>query len=243
MNYKFNMLILQLITLSLVFFFPIPALGNELNFLSQWEIIAWNEENSVAWEYPSTYFTANIGSIINYTLSSYDSNNFTNPSSGIIEIGNLTTQTTNNKTGEVLILSIWGWFPGLITSANDWAYQKQKAQEAAEGEWTLGTLQIHDSIYNYKGMSRQAINFTYRQDPSIGNQNTSLIYDKNTGVLLEGYTELMFNNPYFLKLKLIFSDLIIPSDVNLTPQTIHINLIVIVFLGLFWSLLRKNQSK
>ncbi|MFX0087988.1 MAG: hypothetical protein ACFFAU_20210 [Candidatus Hodarchaeota archaeon] len=239
MNYNYNMLIFQLITLSLAIFYPIQASGNEVNFLSQWEIVAWNEDNPVAWEYPSTYFTAKIGSIINYTLSSYDSGNFTNPSSGTIEIGNLTTQTNNNKTGEVLVLSIWGWFPGLITSANDWAYQKQSAQEAAEGEWTLGTLKIQDLIYNYKGMSRQAINFTYQQDPSIGNQNTSLIYDKNTGVLLEGHTELMFNIPYFLNIKLIFSDLIVPSDVNLTPQTIHINLIVMVFLGLFWGLLRK----
>jgi hypothetical protein len=227
----------------MVRFYTIQASMNYTNSLSQWEIIAWNEDEPVAWEWPSLYFTVKTGSIINYTLSSYDSGNFTHPSSGTIEIGNLTTQTTNNKTGEVLALSIWGWFPGLITSSNDWADQKQAAQEVAQEEWYLGSLQIQDSTYNYTGLMRQAINFSYQQDPSVGNQNTSLTYDKNTGVLLEGYTEFKFEAPYFLKLKLIYSDLILPDDVNLTPLTITVNLITIAFLGFFWSLIRKNNAK
>jgi len=241
MNSKRNILFISLIAISIINFYPVHSLSSETNLVSLWEITEWNEASVVAWEYPTLYFTAKNGSNINYTISSYDSANFTNPSSGVINIGNLTTQTTNNKTGEVLTLSIWGWFPGLITSSDDWNLQKQVAQEAAQGQWTTGNLEIQELTYNYAGMLRKAINFTYQQDPNIGNQNTTLIYDMDTGVLLEGYTELKFFELYVLELILVNSDLIVKVNTNLTSQHIFTNLTTIVFVGLLWGLLRKKK--
>lgn len=240
MKYSQKML-LKLLLLVLMLNF-IPAQGNisQESLVSRWEIEEWNEENIVAWEYPTTYFSATIGSIINYTVTTYDPTNFTHPSSGEIDIGNLTTQTTNNKTGEVLALSIWGWFPGLITSSSDWELQKETSSKSAQGEWTLGSLDTQEFTFNYSGLSRSAIKFSYVQDPSVGNQNTTLIYDKETGVLLEGYTELQFYIPYILRLKLVYSDLISESNSNLTINPFWISLLTIISISLFWRALRKN---
>ncbi|MFX0170786.1 MAG: hypothetical protein ACFE9L_02595 [Candidatus Hodarchaeota archaeon] len=185
--------------------------------VSRWIIQEWNDDFVAAWEWPSIYFVTTAGSYINYTLSHYDPANFTHPSAGTIEIGNLTTQTTNNKTAEVLALSIWGWFPGLVTSSSDWNYQKEVAQEAANGQWTAGSLDSSELNYNYNNSSLKAINFTYSQVPGGANQNTTLIYDKSSGVLLEGYTELYFETLYILKLKLVYSELISDSNVITWP--------------------------
>jgi len=241
MNYKRKILGILLLVGLMINFFPAHALFDEENLVSRWEVNQWNEANHVTWEWPSINFTVEIGSFINYTISTYDSANFTHPNSGIIEIGNHTTQTTNNKTGEVLALSIWGWFPGLITSSGDWTLQKQVAQDAAQGQWTKGNLEIHELTYNYTGLLRQAINFSYQQNSTLGNQNTTVIYDMDTGVLLEGFTEIQFTEYYVLQLKLEYSDLITESNANLTTQSIFVNLIAIVFLSLFWGLLRKKK--
>ena len=175
MKYSQKMLLKVLLLVLLFKFIPVQGKIFQENFVSRWEIEEWNKENIVAWEYPTTYFSAIIGSIINYTVTSYDPTNFTHPSSGEIKIGNLTTQTTNNKTGEVLALSIWGWFPGLITSSADWELQKETALKAAQGEWTVGSLDIQEFTFNYSGISRSVIKFNYVQDPTLGNQNTTLI--------------------------------------------------------------------
>ncbi len=217
MKYSQKMLFKFLFLVLLLNFIPVQGKISQEELVSRWEVEEWNEENIVSWEYPTTYFSATIGSIINYTVASYDPTNFTHPSSGEIEIGNLTTQTTNNKTGEVLALSIWGWFPGLITSSSDWELQKETALKAAQGEWTLGSFDTLEFNFNYSGISRSAIKFSYFQDPSVGNQNTTLIYDKETGVLLEGYSELTFLIPYILRLKLVYSDLI--SELGSTTTT------------------------
>ncbi|MFX0150262.1 MAG: hypothetical protein ACFFAJ_05740 [Candidatus Hodarchaeota archaeon] len=185
--------------------------------ISRWKIQEWNDDFVAAWEWPSKYFVTTASSYINYTLSHYDPANFTHPSAGTIEIGNLTTQTTNNKTAEVLALSIWGWFPGLITSSSDWNHQKEVAQEAAHGQWTAGSLDTNELMYHYNSSSLKAINFTYSQDPGGANQNTTLIYDKSSGILLEGYTELYFETLYILKLKLVYSDLISESNIITWP--------------------------
>ena len=234
------------ITIVLVFsisgsLIPIQGNSNDKNLESRWKINKWNDDIVVAWEWPSTNFQTATGSYLNYTLTDYDPTNFTHPSAGIIEIGNLTIQTTNNKTGEALVLSIYGWFPGLVTSSNNWNLQKQVAQAAANGQWTLGTLVTSESSYNYEGISLQAINFTYNQDPSTGNQNTTLVYDKETGVLLEGYTELQFASYYVLGLKLFSSDIIVTKvTTNWSSQTIFLALIGI---GIIWKAKRSKKSQ
>ena len=224
-------------------FFPIQGDSNDINLVSRWKIHEWNDDIAVAWDWPTTYFEATIGSYINYTIDYYDSGNFTYPSAGTIEIGNLTTHTTNNKTGEVLVLSIYGWFPGLVTSSRNWNLQQQVAEVAAQGQWTLGSLVTSNVNYNYAGTPRQAINFTYKQDPSSGNQNTTLNYDKETGVLLEGFTEVKFTSYYVLSLKLIYSDLI-PNDTTTNNETAWIFipiLIATLVMGLAWKAIRNKR--
>ncbi|MHA1968768.1 MAG: hypothetical protein ACW964_13300 [Candidatus Hodarchaeales archaeon] len=240
MKYSQKMLLTLFLLVLILKIIPIQGKTSQEDLVSSWNIEEWNEENIVAWEYPTTYFSATVGSIINYTVTSYDPTNFTNPSSGEIKIGNLTTQTTNNKTGEVLALSIWGWFPGLITSSSDWELQKETALKAAQGEWTLGSLDTQEFTFNYSGTSRSSIKFSYVQDPSVGNQNTTLVYDKETGVLLEGYSELIFLIPYTLRLKLVYSDLISDSSGNLTINPFWVSLFAIISLTLFWRSIRKN---
>ncbi|MHA1973473.1 MAG: hypothetical protein ACTSW1_10795 [Candidatus Hodarchaeales archaeon] len=200
---------------------------------SQWRILEWNEENPVIWEWGLTSFVAQNGSLISYNMSYYDPTNFTHPSSGIISIGNLTTLTTNNKTAEVLVLSVWGWFPGLVTSIN-WTLQRQVASSAAQGLYTSGTLDIKELSYPLGGHVFSAIQFDYKQSPDLGNQNTTLIYDKDTGLLLEGFTELFFSHYYVLHLRLESSDLV-TFDPNVTSSwsffVVAISLVVLVFRG------------
>ncbi|MFX0185292.1 MAG: hypothetical protein ACFE95_19595 [Candidatus Hodarchaeota archaeon] len=241
---KYIFVTLQTIFLISILISIIPIQGKPIdsNLVSRWEIQEWNNDAAVFWWDPpvtTSYFIASTGSYINYTLDSYDPTNFTHPSTGKIEIGNLTVHTTNNKSGEVLALSIYGWFPGLITSASDWNYQIQVAEEVAQGEWTLGNLSTNEFKYNYSGFHRRAINFSYCQDPSVGNQNTTLIYDKETGVLLEGSTE--FLDSYILRLKLVYSDLI--SGSNITPWPLVSVSFAVLGIGLLhkFSLYRKKR--
>jgi len=114
---KYKLITLEIILLISILTSIIPIQGKpiNLNLVSRWEIQEWNDDAAVFWWDPpitTSYFIASTGSYINYTLDYYDSTNFTHPSTGKIEIGNLTIHTTNNKTGEVLALSIYGWFPG-----------------------------------------------------------------------------------------------------------------------------------
>lgn len=243
MKYKQVTIIILLILGVLLNFFPIQGNLTNLNLFSRWKIHEWNDDIAVAWDWPTTYFEATSGSHINYTIDHYDSSNFTHPSAGTIEIGNLTTQTSNNKTGEVLVLSIYGWFPGLVTSSRDWTLQQQVAETAAQGQWTMGSLVTSDVNYHYAGTLRQAINFTYRQDPNSGNQNTTLIYDKETGVLLEGFTEVQFASYYVLSLKLVYSDLI-PNETTTNNETAWIFipiLIATLVMGLAWKAIRNKR--
>ena len=187
---------------------------------ARWQILDWNDDIVVAWDWGVNSFETINGSYINYTLSHHESSNFTHPSAGSIIVGNLTTQTTNNKTAEVLVLSIWGWFPGLITSSNNWTLQEQVALSASQGTWTLGNLSVNEVSYDYQGDNREAIIFVYKQDSSIGNQNTTLIYDKETGVLLEGWTEICFAELYVLHLKLTETSIIdIETSITALPTT------------------------
>ena len=210
-------------------------------YVSEWKITKWNDEYSVIWEWGLITFMATNNSLITYNATNYAPSNFTHPSSGILSVGNLTIMTSNNKTAEVLLLSIWGWFPGLVTSSSDWDLQKEVAQSAADGLYTAGTLIVTDISYSYQNSSRFAIQFQYTQDPSLGNQNTTLIYDKQTGVLLKGFTEIFFDYEYVLGLELINSDLIkLGSPPLFTSWAIDFTLISIVILPI---IIKKKSLK
>ncbi|MHA2113219.1 MAG: hypothetical protein ACW98W_17260 [Candidatus Hodarchaeales archaeon] len=232
---QFFYILLFLIGLTFVSPLIQGSLKSEESF-GQWQILDWNDEKAVDWDWGVSSFVMSNGSYVNYTLSHHEPSNFTHPSAGTINIGNLTTQTTNNKTAEVLVLSIYGWFPGLITSSNNWSLQEQVAFSATQGEWTLGSLTVEEMSYNYQGYNRKAITFNYKQDPSIGNQNTTLTYDKETGFLLEGWTEIFFQESYVLHLVLAETNIVDIKSSNLTvffPVTIIPALI----------LLRKKKKK
>lgn len=233
-------LILLVLVGSMTLLSPVQYILGDSDQVSRWQIVEWNNNFVGWWNWPDVTFQASNGSYLNYTTMHYDPANFTHPSNGTIEFGNLTIQATNNKTGEVLVLSIWPWLPGLITST-DWNMQEQVALEAASGQFTNGSLSQKDTMYSYLGVSRQAVNFTYRQNPTTGNQNTTLVYDKTTGVLLEGYTELNFGVPYVLRLKLVHSDLIQAN--NLTPVVLFPSFIALAGVGLRGVKLRKKTDR
>lgn len=216
-----------------------PAQGSseiEESF-GQWLILDWNDANAVAWDWGVSSFVTSNGSYINYTLSHHDPSNFTHPSAGTLIVGNLTTQATNNKTAEVLLLSIYGWFPGLVTSADNWVLQKQVATSAAQGEWTFGSLNVTDVTYNYQGVSRNAITFNYQQDPTVGNQNTTLTYDLETGLLLEGWTEIFFDEYYVLHLKLAETNMI-----DFDTSTIGVTAVFPITIGFALFILGKKRE-
>ncbi|WP_455464624.1 hypothetical protein, partial [Candidatus Hodarchaeum mangrovi] len=131
------------------------------------------------------------------------------------------------------------WFPGLVTSSSDWNLQKQVAQSAAEGLYTAGTLVVTDISYSYRNASRSAIQFQYTQDLSLGNQNTTLIYDKQTGVLLKAFSEIFFDHEYVIGLELITSDLI---KLGSTPLVTSMAVDFFVISSVILSIIIKKKS-
>lgn len=111
---------------------------------------------------------------------------------GIFTIGNLTIPTNDSRIAAELAFSIWPWFPGLISHLA-WATVDQRASDAASG-LLVGELEILTTATTKTYIYHQAI---------PGNQNTTLIYDKQTGILLEGYTEFFFLNDYHLGVELV----------------------------------------
>jgi hypothetical protein len=111
---------------------------------------------------------------------------------GLFTIGNLTLFTNDSRLAAELTFSIWPWFPGLVSNL-DWSTVDHNATNSATG-WMEGNLEIRktDGTKTY----------IYNQGP-YGNQNTTLVYDLHSGLLLEGYTEFFFINDYHLGLELV----------------------------------------
>ncbi len=110
---------------------------------------------------------------------------------GLFTIGNLTLPTNDSRIAGELMFSIWPWFTGLVSHL-DWAAVDQAATDSATG-WMEGNIEIHTSATEKT--------YTYHQG-SFGNQNTTLVYDKNTGVLQAAYTEFFLAEDYHLGLQL-----------------------------------------
>ncbi|GEM_PF-6136376 len=106
---------------------------------------------------------------------------------GIFTIGNLTIPTNDSRIAAEIAFSIWPWFPGLISHLT-WTTVDQRSTDAASG-LLVGELEILTTTTTKSYIYHQA---------APGNQNTTLIYDKQTGILLEGYTEFFFLNDYHL---------------------------------------------
>ena len=105
---------------------------------------------------------------------------------GEFSIGNLTLICANSDIAVSLALSIMSWFPGLIADIN-WVKQNAYAQSNS----SMGVLTIvNDS---------QKISYQYKQ-PGAFSQNTTLVYNMTTGVLLECFTETNFGSYWYLSL-------------------------------------------
>lgn len=107
---------------------------------------------------------------------------------GVFTIGNLTLLANNSQIAAELVFSIWPWFPGLVSHL-DWNTVDQDATDAATTFFMNGSLDILTTSTTKS--------YIYRQGP-WGNQNTTLVYDLVSGILLSAYTEFFFLNDYHL---------------------------------------------
>jgi hypothetical protein len=107
---------------------------------------------------------------------------------GSFMIGNLTLPANDSRIAAELALSIWPWFPGLVSHL-DWNIVDQEANDAANSFYMNGSLDIRSTATTRS--------YIYHQGP-WGNQNTTLVYDVNSGILLSGYTEFFFLHNYHL---------------------------------------------
>lgn len=135
-----------------------------------------------------TYWQASVGDEIVFEIHALRSNDV----HGLFTIGNLTLPVNDSRIAAEVVFSIWPWFPGFISSL-DWSSVDQNATNAATG-FMEGSLVIWTTT-NTK-------TYIYHQG-QWGNQNTTLVYDLKTGVLLEGYTEFFFINDYHLGVELV----------------------------------------
>lgn len=133
---------------------------------------------------------------------------------GLFTIGNMTLPTNDSRIAGELMFSIWPWFTGLVSHLN-WAAVDQAASDSATG-WMEGDMEIRTSATTKT--------YIYHQG-SYGNQNTTLVYDTNTGILQAAYSEFFFAEDYHLGLQLVQASLF------LTPLTLIV-LTGIVIIGL-----------
>ncbi|MFX0115246.1 MAG: hypothetical protein ACFFB3_11925, partial [Candidatus Hodarchaeota archaeon] len=182
--------------------------GLAANSVLQWKLADWNEAWVGSW-WNSTSFRGTVsaqnGTLANLTITEANVQNYTSSYWGIIEFGNFSETVDNAETASFLSLSIYPWYPGLVTHTN-WAWHEFEAQNAVQEGFMNGTLSISETKHQILGTERNAIIFTYKQDKTIGNQNTTLVYDKETGVLLETHTEILFGTLFKMKLILVHSD-------------------------------------
>ncbi|MFX0169079.1 MAG: hypothetical protein ACFE89_06910 [Candidatus Hodarchaeota archaeon] len=112
---------------------------------------------------------------------------------GLFTIGNLSLPTNDSRIAAEVVFSIWPWFPGLVSHLA-WDSVDQAATDAAASFYMNGSLDIRTTSTTKS--------YIYHQG-QWGNQNTTLVYDLNTGILLTGYTEFFFLNDYHLGIEFI----------------------------------------
>ncbi|MFW9830536.1 MAG: hypothetical protein ACFFD8_01995 [Candidatus Thorarchaeota archaeon] len=154
-----------------------------------WQITNVTEERVEFGFGTGHYWQAQTGQVLAFQIHEISNNEVY----GLLNIGNLTLFNNNSRIAAELVLSIWPWFPGLVSHL-DWVTVDQAATEAATSYFMNGSLEIRTSL--------DTKSYIYHQGP-LGNQNTSLVYDLHTGILLAGYTEFFFLNDYHLGIELI----------------------------------------
>ncbi len=222
----------KLVFLTMIFLFFIfttlntPSMATDAkpakNVISDtfWTLTQWNENATVNWWTAGQKVNASVNSSVSYKITAENPSNFSYPNSGQFSIGNVSALATdNNDISSNLALSIWPWMPGVIAHTN-WTYQKITAEKAANGTFTQGQLDIFENhLYDAGEYPRRSIQFYYSQNQTLGNQNTTLIYDYDTGVLLCGYSEFTFATPYYIELRFHNSTLITESNILTSVET------------------------
>lgn len=143
---------------------------------------------------------------------------------GIFTIGNLTLPTNDSRIAGELMFSIWPWFTGLVSHL-DWETVDQTAIDSATG-WMEGDIEIRTSTTTKT--------YIYHQG-SLGNQNTTLVYDINTGILQAAYSEFLIAEDYHLGLQLVQGALF------LTPITIIVLIGIIVVVLIVIVIIRRRK--
>lgn len=212
-------LLINFFLISLIFNFSVmntAITSNSMLSSNIWRLNNWNETETLNF-FPTANISAVIGSNVSYNITNVNEGNNTHPNEGVFSIGNLTLATDNPTIGSNLAFSVWPWIPGLVAQTN-WTWQINEANIASNEGFLAGSMDITTVLnssnsynFNFIDFNRQVIEFNYHQN-FPGNQNTTLIYDTETGVLLHGYTELYFDKLYFLELELISSTLITTSN-------------------------------
>ncbi len=160
------------------------------------------------------YWQASVGQRIIFTIDEIKANEV----HGMLSIGNLTLLTNDSRLAAELTLSIWPWFPGLISHL-DWAAVDQNASSAATG-WMEGSLEIQTT--------ETTKTYTYHQG-IFGNQNTTLVYDLYTGLLKAAYTEFYFLKDYHLGIKL--ADAVKePTSLTITLVGFFLSVVLVIIL-------------
>ena len=188
---------------------------NKLVSNNVWRLLQWNSDYSPQWWPHNLYVSAKPGDLVIYNVTQSNSN-MTNPTSGKFSFGNVTDfQTDNSELSLQFAISVYPWYPGFVTSPSNWTYQKEEAKNAAD--LLQGQINITEGLANASNMFRTSYQFDFKQDLSVGNQNTTLIYDKDTGVLLYAYSEFQGSVLYKIELELVSSSLILSSNYNIAP--------------------------
>lgn len=170
------------------------------------EVVEWGFGSSSFWHASANQLlTFDIHRMENYELH------------GIFTIGNFTISTNDSRIGAELAFSIWPWFPGLISHLN-WSNVDQDATNAATG-FMEGDLDIQTTSTTKA--------YTYQQG-IFGNQNTTLVYDLQTGILLEGYTEFFFLKDYHLGVQFLGFRRALTNGFNLVIVFLIIITIIVI---------------
>jgi hypothetical protein len=141
--------------------------------------------------------------------------------SGVFTIGNLTIPANDSRIAAEIVFSIWPWFPGLISHL-DWNTVDQQATDAATTFFMNGSLDIQTTSTTKC--------YIYHQGP-WGNQNTTLIYQLGTGVLLSAYTEFFFLKDYHLGIEFLLLTRTPTSLSTILFVTFFVIAIIIVAFG------------
>ncbi|MHA2105588.1 MAG: hypothetical protein ACW981_19345 [Candidatus Hodarchaeales archaeon] len=222
------------------------ALTNHGEFISTniWKVTNWNETEPLNF-FPVANITAEKDSIMSYNVTHEDLGNYTFSNLGNFTFGNLSLSIDNPSIGSNLGFSIWPWIPGLVTHSN-WTWHIQEAVSASQGQYLLGDISINgvndSKAYQIGDFNRIGIEFVYQQ-AKPGNQNTTLIYDQATGVLLYGFSEIFIEKMYFLELDLISSSLITSTNFQETKGVNFTLISVISILGFMSVVIVRLKNK